>query len=132
MEALVYQGPERITLEELEVPVPGADEVLIEVKSVGICGSELEGFLGHSSIRVPPLVMGHEFCGHITELGAGAGNLSVGDKVVVNPLISCGSCDRCLAGKHNVCRSRQIIGIHRPGAFARFVAVPAANVLQVP
>jgi len=132
MEALVYQGPEQITLEELDIPVPAADEVLVEVRSVGICGSELEGFMGHSSIRVAPLVMGHEFCGHIVKLGAKVKSLSIGSKVVVNPLIACGSCDRCLAGKQNVCRSRRIIGIHRPGAFARFVTAPAANVLPVP
>ncbi|MBD2843566.1 galactitol-1-phosphate 5-dehydrogenase [Paenibacillus sp. IB182496] len=132
MKALVYRGPRDLVLEELEQPVCGLDEVVIEVSKVGICGSELEGYLGHSSVRFPPLVMGHEFCGRVTELGANVAELSIGDKVAVNPLIACGRCDRCLSGKSSICGSRRIVGIHRPGAFARYVAVPAANAIRVP
>lgn len=114
------------------MPVPGQDEVLIKVEAVGICGSELEGYLGHSSVRVPPLIMGHEFCGVVVTPGSSSERLQAGDRVVVNPLIACGRCDRCLAGRLNICRQRQIIGIHRPGAFAEYVTVPRANVYRVP
>ncbi len=132
MKALVYLGARRLAIEERDVPEPKADEAILRVEAVGICGSELEGYLGHSSVRVPPLVMGHEFCGSIVRTGGDVSGLSIGDKVIANPLVSCGSCDRCRIGKGNVCRNRQIVGIHRPGAFAEYVAVPAANLYPVP
>lgn len=133
MKAIVYRGPRVMELEEVEQPQPQAGEALIQVDAVGICGSELEGYLGHSSVRVPPLIMGHEFCGTTAALPDDyAGAVSVGDKVIVNPLIACGACDRCLRGKPNICSRRQIIGIHRPGAFADYVSVPVANMHPVP
>ncbi|MCP3775770.1 galactitol-1-phosphate 5-dehydrogenase [Paenibacillus sp. MZ04-78.2] len=132
MKALVYNGPKRLSLEECEIPELKRGEAIIRVEAVGICGSELEGYLGHSSVRTPPLVMGHEFCGVIERLDPDVSAFRAGDKVIVNPLVSCGACDRCAAGRSNICRNRQIIGIHRPGAFAEFVAVPAANMYRVP
>lgn len=135
MKTLVYHGPRQISVEEQEMPKAGPNEALIKVESVGICGSELEGYLGHSSVRIPPLIMGHEFCGKIVEIGgkpSQKSEWSAGDKVVVNPLISCGSCDRCMKGKPNLCRRRELIGIHRPGAFAEYVAVPMINLYPVP
>jgi len=114
------------------MPEPKPGEAVIRVEAVGICGSELEGYLGHSSVRVPPLVMGHEFCGVIAKLAPDVSGLQPGDKAIVNPLLSCGACDRCETGRPNICRNRQIIGIHRPGAFAEYVAVPASNIYRVP
>lgn len=132
MQALIYQGPEKVTMEEIDVPSYLDNEVLIKVESVGICGSELEGYSGHSSIRKPPLVMGHEFCGRVAAIGERVYGFSLEDKVVVNPLIACHACASCLAGRSDVCRNRSLVGIHRPGAFASFVAVPAENVYRVP
>lgn len=132
MQALIYQGAEKLTLEAIDAPGIGPREALVKVESVGICGSELEGYLGHSSVRVPPLVMGHEFCGRIAALGDQASGLSIGDKVVVNPLIACRACASCLRGDYNICRNRQIVGIHRPGAFADYVAVPVDSAIRVP
>lgn len=135
MKTLVYHGPGQISVEEQELPKAGRNDALIKVEAVGICGSELEGYLGHSSVRIPPLIMGHEFCGTIVEIFGQSGRKSewsVGDKVVANPLISCGSCDRCTKGKHNLCRRRELIGVHRSGAFAEYVAVPTTNLYPVP
>lgn len=132
MRALVWTAPESMEIQKKEIPVPKHDEVLIEVEAVGICGSEIEGYLGHNSLRVPPLVMGHEFCGRIKETGTDVSSLTIGQKVVVNPLISCGTCDRCRRGLENLCDVRSIVGIHRAGAFAQYVVVPAANVHVVP
>lgn len=132
MNTLIYRAPRHLTLEQVDTPEPQAHEVLIEVDSVGICGSEVEGYLGHSSIRIPPLVMGHEFCGTIHSAGAQVSHHSPGQRVVVNPLLSCGMCERCRQGRDNICDSRTVVGIHRPGAFADFVAVPAAAVYYVP
>lgn len=130
MKALVYKGPEQLHLEDVPKPHLGRDEVLIRIEAVGICGSELEGYSGHSSIRIPPLIMGHEFCGIVESSDTDSG--LIGERVVVNPLIACGICDRCRQGKLNICRERKIIGIHRPGAFAEYVNVPLRNVYKVP
>jgi len=132
LNALVYMGPQHLELQSLERPQPKPGEAVIRVDAVGICGSELEGYMGHSSIRKPPLVMGHEFCGTIVKLAPDVAGLAEGDRVVANPLIFCGKCDRCRQGRANICRNRQIIGIHRPGAFAEYVAVPAGNLYRVP
>ncbi|CAI6086742.1 zinc-dependent alcohol dehydrogenase [Cohnella sp. JJ-181] len=132
MRALVYQGPEKLAIEEVEVPGIQPHEIRVKVESVGICGSELEGYLGHSSVRVPPLVMGHEFCGRVDAMGDQVSGLSLADKVIVNPLIACRTCASCLRGETNICRNRRIIGIHRPGAFADYVSVPYENAIRVP
>jgi threonine dehydrogenase-like Zn-dependent dehydrogenase len=121
-----------------EVPEPelGPDEVLIKVAYSGICGSELGGYLGHNSLRQPPLIMGHEFSGEIVALGPQASplksSLALGRRVTVNPLIYCGVCRACLAGRHNLCRERRIIGIHQPGSYAGLVKAPARLVYPLP
>ncbi|MDG5786741.1 alcohol dehydrogenase catalytic domain-containing protein [Evansella sp. AB-P1] len=131
MKTLVWTGAETMKVEQQERPVVQANEVIIQVDVVGICGSEIEGYLGHNSLRVPPLVMGHEFCGRIVDKGREVSSIEIGSKVVVNPLLNCGTCDRCRRGLENLCDERKIIGIHRSGAFAEYVAVPASSVVVV-
>lgn len=132
MKALVWTEPEKMEYAELPETAPKEDEVLIQVEAVGICGSELEGYLGHNSLRVPPLVMGHEFCGRVVSFGARVTGFAAGQKVVVNPLSSCGVCASCRKGHTQLCASRSIVGIHRPGAFGERVVVPASGVVPVP
>lgn len=132
MRAVVWLGPREMRLQELADPVPGVDEVLLQVGAVGICGSELSGYLGQNSLRVPPLVMGHEFVGEVVGRGGQVTQLAPGDQVVVNPLISCGKCDLCRSGHENLCPRRQLVGAHRPGAFAELVAVSAASCTVMP
>jgi threonine dehydrogenase-like Zn-dependent dehydrogenase len=131
MDALVWTAPSRMEMQTMRVPQAAGDDVLIEVAAVGICGSELSGYLGHNSLRVPPLVMGHEFSGRIVWAGAGTladGTVPVaGQRVTVNPLIACAECALCQAGLPNLCQRRRIVGAHRAGAFARYVAVPATQ-----
>lgn len=128
MRALVWLGPHQMELQTVPTPTPGKHEVLIHVEAVGICGSELSGYLGESSIRKPPLIMGHEGAGTIV---AGKGTLAdgtavhPGQRVTFNPLVNCGTCERCKAGKPNLCYNRQILSAHRAGAFAQYVVVPA-------
>ena len=90
MKSLVWEAPRSMVLRETPMPVVQPDEVLIRVAYGGICGSELSGYLGHNSLRVPPLVMGHEFSGEIVEMGEQATEinpaLSMGGHVTVNPL----------------------------------------------
>lgn len=129
MEALVWLGPHRMVVRSEPIPQLMQGEVLIEMSAVGICGSELSGYLGHNSLRRPPLIMGHEAAGRVVQatsgLFANGSTPDVGMRVTFNPLVVCGECDRCRVGRINLCRKRQIIGAHRPGAFARYVAVPA-------
>src|SRR3954447_9843940 len=93
MRALVYSAVKKVELQDIPRPVAGAGEVLIAVEMAGICGSDISGFLGHSPRRQPPLVLGHELVGRCED----------GRRVVVNPLVSCGSCAQCLAGRQNLC-----------------------------
>ncbi|HWQ12443.1 MAG TPA: zinc-binding dehydrogenase [Roseiflexaceae bacterium] len=136
MPALVWTAPRVLEMQRLPVPQPAPGEVLLAISAAGICGSELSGYLGESSIRVPPLVMGHEAAGTVVS-GAGLpladGTLArEGTRVAFNPLLVCGTCDRCRAGRSSVCRNRALIGAHRPGAYARYVAVPAAQCFPLP
>ncbi len=132
MKALVWVAPRKIGLEEKDVPTPQESEVLIRVRAAGICGSEVEGFLGKSDKRVPPLIMGHEFAGDVVQSGAGADDPLNGKRVVVEPYLSCGKCEECLQGRDNLCPWRQLIGVHRPGGFAECVAVPRKAVYVLP
>src|SRR5688572_14098758 len=136
MQALVWLGPRDMVQRAEPVPKPAEGEVLISVGAVGICGSELSGFLGHNSLRVPPLIMGHEGAGQVVQSTGGTfatGEVAtVGARVMVNPLVVCGTCDRCLAGRSNLCRRRQLVGAHRPGAFAQYVAIPARQCYPLP
>ncbi|MFD1676834.1 zinc-dependent alcohol dehydrogenase [Alicyclobacillus fodiniaquatilis] len=131
MKCLVWQGPRRIAVEEYPKPVLKSGEVLIKVSLVGICGSELSGYLGENSLRKPPLVMGHEFSGTIEEIADNVTGLENGMLVTVNPLFSCNYCSYCRSGFQNLCPKRSILGIHRPGAFAEYVAVPATACYRV-
>jgi threonine dehydrogenase-like Zn-dependent dehydrogenase len=123
-------------MQTLSLPELIAGEVLLEVGVAGICGSELSGYLGQNSLRKPPLIMGHEAAGRIVQIAGGTladgWQPQVGMRVTFNPLIVCGVCDRCRAGYSNLCRNRRLIGAHRPGAFARYVAVPTAQCWPLP
>jgi 2-desacetyl-2-hydroxyethyl bacteriochlorophyllide A dehydrogenase len=136
MQALVWTGPEEMTLETLSAPDPSADEVLIRVAYCGICGSELSGYLGHNALRVPPLIMGHEFSGVVVYLGDEAQvrnpSLNAGARVTVDPMIYDGTCRYCQAGLEHLCVDRQLVGAARPGGFAEYVAVPAHMVFTLP
>jgi threonine dehydrogenase-like Zn-dependent dehydrogenase len=136
MDALVWTAPSRMEMQSAPVPVPGDDEVLLAVIAVGICGSELSGYLGHNSLRVPPLIMGHEFSARVAQVGGGlladSSAPAPGQRVAVNPLSSCSACSFCDAGLPNLCPQRRIVGAHRAGGFARYVAVPAAQCWPLP
>lgn len=133
MKALVWEAPRKMVMREQTEPVVQPGEVVIKVAYAGICGSELSGYLGHNALRVPPLVMGHEFSGEIVGLGEGARpELRVGQRVTVNPLVYCGNCEYCKQGLNQLCVSRKLIGAHRPGAYAEYVSAPAMIVTPLP
>jgi 2-desacetyl-2-hydroxyethyl bacteriochlorophyllide A dehydrogenase len=136
MKALVYHGKEDIRYEEVETPQPKKGEVLIKVKAVSICGSDLSGFRGINPMRVPPLIMGHEFAGEVAVLGEGVTNAKVGDKVGVITNLFCGVCPACKVGLTNICDRRLIIGTTMKagsynGAMADYVLAPAAKLFPL-
>lgn len=136
MKALVYEGPRQLIMRDVPEPEPGPEEVLVKVAYSGICGSELGGYLGHNSLRKPPLVMGHEFSGEILRLGAQVQNhnpdLAEGQRVTVNPLWFCGRCRYCLGGRHQLCTHRQLLGAHQPGSYAEMIKAHARMVYPIP
>ncbi|MAH84718.1 MAG: galactitol-1-phosphate 5-dehydrogenase [Rhodospirillaceae bacterium TMED8] len=127
MQALVYTGPRQLELRDEPEPNPARGEVVIKVEAVGICGSDMHAYYGHDARRPAPLILGHEACGR-----ALSGRYK-GQRVVVNPLVSCGCCDECLGGRANLCHEREIISMPpRQGAFAEKVNIPETNILPVP
>jgi len=132
MRALFYPAFDRLEIAAVAVTPPRPDEVRLKVAACGICGSELETFKHRSPRRTPPLVMGHEFCGIIAETGAEVRDWAVGARVVSNSLVPCGRCVRCRRGDTHLCAERQIFGMHRPGAFAEYVNVPARCLIPWP
>ena len=132
MRGIVWHGPEEMSVEEVATPEVGPGMVVVRPEATGICGSEIEGYLGKMGNRTPPLVMGHEFAGTVTEVGEGADDGLIGRTVAVNPLSSDGTCALCRAGLTNLCPNRRLVGIHSPGGFAEYTLAPAANVYPLP
>jgi threonine 3-dehydrogenase len=138
MRALVKEsaGP-GIVLREVPVPTCGPSEALIRVHHAGVCGTDLHIWEWDSwaSKRLkPPVIVGHEFAGEITQLGSEAGGpglLAVGDLVTAEGHIVCGHCLQCRLGAAHLCRRTQIIGVDRDGAFADYIVMPASNVMQL-
>jgi threonine dehydrogenase-like Zn-dependent dehydrogenase len=127
MKALIYTGPQSLTYGDADKPHPGENEHLIKIDSVGICGSDMHAFLGHDDRRPAPLILGHEVAGTIE------GGDDDRQRVTVNPLVSCGTCQACTSGRDNLCPDRQIISMPpREGGFAQYVAIPKSNVVHVP
>ncbi len=127
MKALVYTGPESLDFRDVPDPTVAMDHHLIRIDSVGICGSDMHAFLGHDDRRPAPLILGHEGSGTVVD-----GALD-GRRVTINPLVTCGTCPACMAGRDNLCKTRQIISMPpREGAFAQFVAMPERNLVAVP
>jgi len=132
MLAVVKDAPgEGFVLKEVEVPKIKEDEVLIQVKSVGICGSDLPIFKGIRKVNYP-LIPGHEFSGVIAGKGERVLNFQVGEKVIPGLVVSCGKCDYCKEGLESLCDNIWEIGIHRNGAFAEYVKVPEKVLHKMP
>lgn len=110
---------------------PGPGNVRMRVVCGGICGSDLHILHGTNPFAVYPRVIGHEFAGVVEELGEGVDGLAPGDHVVVDPVISCGTCYPCRIGRPNVCANLAVLGVHRDGGFASTATVPAANAIRV-
>lgn len=118
----VYTAPRKVELREIARPEKGRGEEEISIEFAGVCGSDISGFLGHSTLRRPPLVLGHELVGCLAD----------GRRVVANPLLSCGQCQACLCGEQNLCGSWKLLGLGTtPGTFSEYVHLPSSQVYEV-
>src|SRR5919204_1054268 len=132
MKALVYLGPRRMELQEAPDPSPGEGDIVIETEASAICGSDLHGFRHSSPRRVPPLIMGHETIGRIAAVGRGVDAARVGERVVLKPILACGECEACRAGRTNLCENGRLVGRDLTGGFAERFAVPASAAVAIP
>lgn len=132
MKALFYPEWDRLEVCERPLPKIGDAEVRLRVAACGICGSELETFKNHNPRRTPPLIMGHEFCGTIVEVGNTAQPFLIGQKFISHSVANCGACRPCRRSNTHLCEKREIFGMHRPGAFAEFINVPVQCLIPWP
>jgi 2-desacetyl-2-hydroxyethyl bacteriochlorophyllide A dehydrogenase len=131
MQAIIFPAPNRVTLEQVADPPCGIDEVIVQVTQVGICGTDLHIYRDEYPSTFP-LIAGHEFAGKIVEVGKSVTQLHCGERVAVDPNLSCGQCYFCRQQQANHCLNWQGIGITRPGGFAEYVAVPARACYPIP
>ena len=137
MKALLLTRYKEMELADLPVPEIGPEDVLVRVKSCGICGSDIHGYDGSTGRRIPPLVMGHEAAGVIVNAGSAVTGFKEGDRVTFDSTVSCGRCHFCRRGEINLCDHREVLGVscgdyRRNGAFAEYVAVPSRIVYKLP
>ena len=136
MKALVKAAPEQgLWLQMVPVPEPGPNEVLIKVRKSAICGTDVHiwNWDEWSAKTVPvPMVAGHEFCGQIVDCGPGAQKYKIGTRVSAEGHMVCGVCRNCRAGRGQLCRNSEGIGVNRPGSFAEYVCLPEHNVVPIP
>ena len=127
MDAVVCNSPGSLELVRKPIPARGADEVLIRVRRVGICGTDMHIFRGTQPYLTYPRIMGHEIAGEIAEAPAGS-PFKPGDPVYVMPYLSCGKCSACRKSRPNCCRNIAVLGVHRDGGLAEYLAIPEAFV----
>lgn len=129
--AWILNGIGRISLENVDIPVPKANEVRVRVMAAGVCGSDIPRIFETGAHKMP-LIPGHEFSGVVEETGSDSDRELIGRRVSVFPKIACGKCDMCMSGNPMMCTNYDYIGSRRDGAFAEFVTVPASNLLEIP
>ncbi|MGK5642817.1 zinc-dependent alcohol dehydrogenase family protein [Streptomyces sp. URMC 126] len=132
MRAVVVTGPGQAEVTEVPDPRPGPGEVVVEVSSCGLCGTDMHILGGElPSVRYP-LVPGHELTGRVVALGPGVAGPPVGTRVAVDPNLPCGACHYCRIGRGNLCENYSAVGVTRDGGFAELVAVPARCAYVLP
>ena len=139
MKAQVFYEPGKMTLESIPIPAPAEDEVLVQVKSCGICGSDVAYYYGASSLETEdgkgPLALGHEFSGEVVELGPIPEKLGLfqkGDRVVLNPVQYCNACEICKRGMSNLCETKTVLGVSVNGGFAEYCVSKYTSLHKVP
>jgi threonine dehydrogenase-like Zn-dependent dehydrogenase len=120
--ARLHEDAHELVVDEIDAPLAAAGEAIVSVRACGICASDLHALAGHIPVGPKPLTLGHEFSGVVES----------GERVFVNPLLACGRCEPCAAGRPQICVDRVVVGLHRDGAFAEQVTVPEAALVPLP
>ena len=124
MKGAVLAATKRIEVQEVDEPAYGEDEVLIDVKACGVCGSDLHAYRGFHPFRRPPVVLGHEVAGQVVSVGPAVRDVRVGDRVAVEPQIYCGTCNFCVGGLPNFCVAMRRPGLRWGGTLAERMMAP--------
>ncbi len=132
MKAFQVRAPMDFHITDVPPPEAAPGEVVVRVAFAGICGSDMHIIHGDNAFVRFPRITGHEFAGIVEAVGEGADGVAVGDRVCVDPVVSCGHCYPCRVGRPNVCTALEVIGVHRNGGFEERVNVPAANAHRLP
>lgn len=131
--ARLYSPGEPLRVEEVEIPEPAADEVLVRVHACGLCGTDIHLAIdGDIPVERTPITLGHEAAGVVASVGRDVTSLKDGDRVALFPAVSCGRCRFCLSGRESLCEISRVYGMARDGALAEYVAAPARSVIALP
>lgn len=128
----VMVKPGEITFHEIPVPKPGPDQVLVKIKRIGICGSDIHVYHGTHPYTSYPVTQGHEVSAQVVSLGEYVKDLTVGQKVTIEPQVFCGRCYPCLHGKYNLCEKLKVMGFQTTGTASEYFAVDASKVTPIP
>jgi alcohol dehydrogenase, propanol-preferring len=122
-----------LAIEEIDIPHPGPGEVLIEMKACGICATDVHIALeGTVPTAYTPMTIGHEPSGVVSELGREVKGWKKGDRVAILPQVTCGTCPQCREGRDGICTKTRVLGMHREGAFADYLAIAAKSLIRIP
>lgn len=133
MKAICVKKANELEIQDRPMPIiTHPEEVLIKVKTAGICGSDMHVYHGTSPVATYPRVMGHEIAGEVVETGSAVHQFIIGDRVVIDPVISCGECYQCRIGRQNVCSKLQVRSVHVDGGFQEYVVVPQKSLYKIP
>ena len=136
MKALVKVTPDRTEIQSVPVPECGPSDVLVRVRSTALCGTDLHildwnAWAQGVGIKLP-FILGHECCGDVVAIGANVSGYNIGDKVVAETHIPCGTCYQCLNGEQHICMNLKIFGVHTHGCFAEYALIPAVCARKIP
>ena len=130
MKCIICEKPNEFSMKEAEKPIPQVGEVLVKIKRVGICGTDLHAYQGNQPYFTYPRILGHELSGVIEGLGDGVVGWKQGDQVTIIPYMECGECVACTNGKPNCCTNINVVGVHKEGGMCEYLTVPADHLMK--
>lgn len=132
MKQQVMTEPHKIEFREVEIPKPGPDQVLVKIKRIGVCGSDIHVFHGLHPYTKYPVTQGHEVSAQIVDRGEYAKKYEVGQRVVIEPQVYCGHCYPCMHGKYNLCEELKVMGFQTTGTASEYFAVDESKCTPIP
>lgn len=130
MKTIICEEPNKFVMTQTEIPSPQEGQLLIRIRRIGICGTDLHAYKGNQPFFVYPRILGHELSAEVVKAGEGVAGFAEGDLVTVMPYMECGQCIACRSGKPNCCTSMSVIGVHQDGGMREYMTVPADHVFK--